>query len=863
MFSLFRRIRARLKYRHFERDLAREIDVHRTMKQEEIGGSGITPDDARFEATRALGNVTLMREEARGVWIGRWLQEARQDTRYALAAFRRQPAFCLGVIVILGIGLGLVSTAHALVDATFFRPWQVPNGREVYFVRGNPTSRSEFGQMSLPELRYLREHARTIDHLAATERSGRANVYYGDDAFDRVQSLSVSARYFELLGVRMLAGRTFLPEEDDHATRVPVAVIGERLWADRFQRDLAVVGKSVRIGREMHTIVGVAPDSFLDPHDSKTGLWRPLSLRLTRTPGDARSYADPRHRTFPYAIVAKLSDRATPQQASAELTGLSRQFRETAGLPANEYQLRDTRPRSGDVGVALLALAALVLIQLVACANVGNLVLARSIARQRELAVRLSLGAGRGRLVRQLVTEVMVLSAVAGLVGLGLAFLIPSVVAPFLPEEAPRGEFYWPHASTFGAAFVLSLFTALTAGLAPALRATRVSLSVITSERHGPTVSSTRLRRILLATQVAVAVLLLAGAGVFTRAIAHASSTDPGFPMREFLEVSIQFPAGSLEPRRVALHKAVREATTSDGWPAMAFVNEAPILAANNSGHFLRATPDSTRHFFRGRSVSETYFDLIGVPLVAGRMPANEDEIVLNKAAAARLWPGESPVGRSLVSGLNSRDSSTRLVVGVAPDLPSGQVDRIDPVVYSLPSPLFTMAIVRTRDPRIEDRFNELVGRLDPGVTASARPLEETLDEALLVPRIGSWVAWTIGVIGLVLAMIGAFGVFAHAVEERRREIGIRLALGAESAQVVRLVIARTQGAVAIGAGVGLALAIAGATILRGYLYGLSPFDPIAYLQVAGMLALAAAVATWIPARRATRVNPVVALRAE
>jgi putative ABC transport system permease protein len=863
MFTLFRQLRARLKYRHFDRDLTREIDTHRAMKQEELETAGVPPADASAATSRALGNVTLMREDARGIWIGRWLREARQDTRYALTTFRRQPGFCVAVIAILGIGLGLVTTAHALVDATFLRPWQVPNGRDVYFVRSMPTSGGDFGQMSLPELRYLRDHARTVDHLAATHRSGRVRVFYSDAAFDLVPSLEVSANYFDLLGVRMVAGRPFLPAEDDHATRVPVAVIGERLWTDRFGRDPAVVGRAVRIGREMHTIVGVAPDSFLDPHDSKTGFWRPFSLRLTTTADDARAYADPKHRTFPYAIVAKLSDGKTPQQASVELSGLSRQFRESAGIPVYGHQLRDTRPGNSDLGVAMLVLGALVLIQLVACANVGNLVLARSISRQRELAVRLSLGAGRSRLVRQLVTEVMVLSACAAIVGVGLAYLIPSVGALFLPEEAPRGEFYWPNAFTLMVALGLSVVTALAAGLAPALRATRVSLSVITSERHGPTLSTTRLRRLLLATQVAVAALLLAGAGIFTRAVAHASGGDPGFPMREFLEVSIEFPAGSQGPRRIALFAALKKAVESGGWPPMAFINDAPILARNNWGFFLRAAPDSTPYFFRGRRVSDNYFDLIGVPLVAGRMSAADHEVVLNRAAAERLLPGESPVGRSLIASPGSRDRVTNLVVGVAPDLPSGQINRIDPVVYTHVSFFDTNVIVKTRDTSIVDRFNEILARLDPGVTATARPWEETLDEALLVPRIGSWVAWTIGGIGLVLAMIGAFGVFAHAVEERRREIGIRLALGAESSQVVRLIVARTQGSVAIGVSLGLGLAAAGAAVLRGFLYGLSPFDPVAYLQVAAILGIAAAVATWIPASRATRVNPAETLRAD
>jgi predicted permease len=863
MFTFFRRLRARLKYRHFERDLQKEIEIHRTLKRDELEASGVPPDDARWAAARALGNVTQVQEDARSIWIARWMQEVRQDVRYTLTTLRRQPVFCLAVIAVLGFGLGLVSTAHSVVDAMFLRPWQVPNAAQVHFVRSAAPAGSDFATISFPELRYLQQHSRSAEFIGATARAGQAHVFYGPEAFDRVSSVNVSANYFDLLGVRLAAGRAFLPSEDDHTTRVPVAIISEELWANRFDRDPSLIGGSVRIGSVSHTIVGIAPAGFLDPHDSRTGVWRPVTHSLTRTPDDVKRYADPRHATFPYSVITKVADGSTTEQATAELTGLSGQFRRTVDLPVYERRLRDTRPSIGgeEQMVAWLVLGALVLIQLVACANVGNLVLARSLTRQREMAVRLSLGAGRARLVRQLVTEVGVMSLVAAAVGIGLAYLIPSALVPFLPEDAPRAEFFWPGAATTTAALVMAILTALAAGLAPALRATRVNLSVVTGERHGPTIASARLQRVLLGTQVAVAALLLAGAGLFTRAITHASSTDPGFPMREYLEVAIEFPAGSQGPRRAALSQQLQAIVEAGGWPPLTLVDEAPMQARNDRGHFLRSTATGTLHFVPGRNVSGNYFDVIGRPLVAGRMPTAGNELVMNRTAAALLWSGEAPLGRTVVSGFNSQDSETMVVVGIAPDLPSSDFTRIGPVVYRPASDWAALVIVHSRDLRIGDRFNDLVNRLDPGVTATARPLEQTLDDVLEVPRIGSWVGWSIGGIGLTLAMIGAFGVFAQSVETRRREIGIRLALGAGGPQVVRLIVARTQGAVAGGIAAGLGIAAVGAAFLSSQLYGLSPLDPIAYLQVVALMAGSAAVATWIPARRATRVNPVDALR--
>src|SRR5688572_29837753 len=306
MLKLFRRLRARLKYRHFERDLAREIEVHRSMKQEELEASGIDRADARSTSVRALGNITYTREEARSVWIARWLESTWQDARYAISGFRRHPMFGIGTILMLGLGLGLVTTVFTVADAAFFRPWRVPDPDTLFFVRSTAPPGNDFPGASIPEFRYLREQSRTFRQLAVTVRSARMRLFYDGEAYESVNSMTVSADYFDLIGVPMIAGRSFLPGEDMTPSPSNLIVISERLWTERFNRDPATIGRTVRVGRTPCTIVGVVTRKFLDGHDSRTELWRTMSLA---------EYQDPRHRAFPHATLGRVRQGFTEAQA--------------------------------------------------------------------------------------------------------------------------------------------------------------------------------------------------------------------------------------------------------------------------------------------------------------------------------------------------------------------------------------------------------------------------------------------------------------------------------------------------------------------------------------------------------------------
>jgi predicted permease len=857
MSAFFRRLRARLKYRHFERDLAQEIDVHRAMKQDELEADGVAPADARATAARALGNVTYMREEGRSVWIARWLEQGYQDSRYAIAIFRRQPMFGIGTVLMLGLGLGLVTTVFTIADALYFRPWRVPNPDTLLFVRSAAPPGADFAGSSVPEYRYLREHSRTFRHLAVTVRGAKVRMFYDADAHEAVASMTVSTNYFDLLGVRIIAGRSFLPGEDTTASPSNLVVISERLWTERFSRDPSAIGRTVRIERTPVTIVGVVEGSFLDGHNSRTEIWRTISLA---------EYQDPRHRQFPHATLGRLAPGVTQAQAVAEIEQLSAAFRSGHQLPPIPFRLTDTRPGTGGERLQIVGLVfgALLLVQLVACANIGNLLLARAISRQREIAVRLSLGAGRWRVVRQLVTETAVLSLCAGALGISIAIAIPRVVTSLYPDPFEAAAFYAPTATTFAFVFGMSLVTALACSLTPALRATRVSVSTLAGERHGQTVASARLRRTLLVAQIALAMLLLTGAGLLTRAIGQASGANPGFAIGDFQEVAVQFPGGSQGPRRTALYEQLYDATRFPDWPPMAFSQEPPIVDDRYSFWF-RVAPTAPMRIVARRGVTPNYFDVLGIKLLAGRTFDQRDgrELVISRAVADMLWPGENAIGQTVLSGSRSDELTSHVVVGIAPDLPVRSLSQTDPVAYSQSQYFVDRVLLRSLDSAVVERLRTTISRIDPDVTIAVRPLKELIADSLFVARVGSRVAWVIGGIGLLLATIGAFSLFTQAVEERRREIGIRMALGAQSAQVVALVLKTSQRSVLTGLAVGVALAAAGAPLLRSYLYGLSPFDPVAYLQVAAILGTAAAISTWIPARRATRVNPVETLRAE
>jgi predicted permease len=572
-------------------------------------------------------------------------------------------------------------------------------------------------------------------------------------------------------------------------------------------------------------------------------------------------------------LAGRLAPGVTREQARAEMEVLSRQFRaqwHDEGSKTFSLVLSGTallaQPGLKGALVPMIALmfAAVTLVLLLACANVGNLLLARALARQREFAVRLSLGASRSRVIRQLLTEGFVLACGAGILALLVAYPLPEVLLrAVVHEEIPSG--IAPDLRVVLFTFGIATLACLLFALAPALKATQQTMDTLATRRD-VTRTGRRLRSVLLATQLALSVVLLASASLLARGVQHAARQDAGFQIDHVFVVSLIFPAQAYDQARARafvsqLHTALK---SDDGGGAVALANTVPLGNARNmTGFRLPGEDDKQSRMIQIESVSPEYFAVLRIPIVAGRHLDATDgpggPITINEAMARRYWPDANPIGQTILFGNRRRE-----IVGVVRDAHTTGLDAVEPVYYELTSGgPSTRLLVRSDTSDPTPRVQALVRALDGRVAVQARPLAAYRDESIEASRVAAVTAGVVGVLALLLASVGVFGVFSYVVQERTREIGIRMAIGARAPQVVRLVLCSTAWATLGGVAGGVLASLVLSRFLTGQLYGVSRLDPIAYAVVATVLTVSAALASWLPARRATRIDPATALRVE
>ena len=817
-----------------------------------------------------------------------------QDARHAVRFLGRHPLFALGVILVLAIGIGPVTALASLMHIAFLRPWPVPDADRLATFQARAAAGEAYGEISIAEYRFFREHSRQLSHIAVRQMDRRGTaVDDGSGQQFHLVSAPVSADYFSALKVTMTLGRGFAADEEDYRAPKAVAILSHHAWRSHFGSDPAVIGRTVTIGKAPFVLVGVAPRGFVTDRSTRTDVWIPIPAEaLVRgVAPDIAAFSDPRGVSV-YRLFGRLTPGATRASAAAELSALSRQFRSAAGLPSAAIEAFDTRNISGwppgflqtKLPVQALLAVTVMLLLVLACTNAGNLLLARAISRRREVAIHLSLGASRGRVVRQLFMEAAVLSALAGAIGLGLAVAIPQLMiglgSGFLADgfyrlgspDAVETSYYAPDALIFWVAFGVASVTAVVAGLAPALQASRDTLSSLSAARFGSTPSGSRWRAGLLVAQIAMTTVLLVGAGLMTRAIGHAASLEPGFAIKDVQVVSVKpdIPATAMTTRGKTFFVGLRDALRNTDVGPVAVADEPPFWQMSLVMVARRPESPDTIQRILMRRVSRDYFGVLGISIVEGRIPDSDvesREIVVNESAARVLWAGADPIGRTLESAMSQTEFWTYRVVGIAKDVPVRSMSEIEPVVYRTPdwwpADLTATLFVRGGPPDVAQRVRAVAASLDPKVTVTERPMVDYVRETLTTAALASRVAWGIGTLGLVLAMAGAFGVFAQAAEMRRREIGIRMALGASRQHIAALGLRTASTALVWGLTAGFILSVLCVPVVRGFLYGLNPFDPVAYAGVAVMLALAAAVATWIPVRRAMLVDPATTLRSE
>jgi predicted permease len=862
MPRLPRRLRYWLAEREHDAALQEELEFHRSLKQRELEADGMTPRSARVAAQREMGNLTLAREHARAEWIWPWLDSVWQDTVFAVRSLRRQPGFTLLSVVALGVAIGLNTSLFTVFAGLALRPMTgLTDADRVVTVSG----------MSYPEYRYLAAESTSLTALSAT-RSTSVSLEAGGTTRSTV-TYAVSGNYFDMLGVRMQYGRGFLPDENREGAPRPVIVLSHRLWQAQFDANPKIIGAPVRINDAAYTVVGIASPEFKGADGPPMALWVPIaSLPVLRPHDPGENQLLTRADDCCVYVVGRLAPGVRRDRAEAELQVLSDRFRQQRALTPRPKPialdgtqfLRGRQAASTALAVIGALFLGLVLVLLLACANVGNLVLARAVARSAEIGVRLSLGAGRARIVRQLLTEGFVLALLASAVGMAVAVWVPDLVVNRLAGQ-PAPFDIDPDLGVVAYAIVLAGIACVTFALAPALHATRAG--VMASLRQTMPPSGVRLRSMLLGIQVAVTVILLTSAGLLLRGVVQARAMDPGFRVDGLAIATFELPEGAYDiPRATGFLRDLTAALRDAGVGAFGFTTTEPLGERSSwAGIRLPGEGQERARIVEFMSVSPDYFPTLGIPMVAGRAFVAADRgqnvAIVSEAAARRHWNGQHAVGQSFIVGGNESFQ----VIGVVKDTHVDTLDSIEPLLF-LPltrahADDFPRLLFEAERPGAAEAVTSLVARMDRRARVDVIRLGARLDDQLADLALAPLAASVLGLFGLGLATVGMSGVFGYVVRQRTREIGIRIALGARSGEIIRLVLTGSAKPVLAGLIAGLLGAIGASQVLRSELYGVSPLDPLTYAGVGLLLAASAMGASFVPARRAAGLNPTEALR--
>ncbi len=840
------------------------------------GGSANAPDPSSGRRTSRL----------RRAFMGFF----RYDLGYAVRQLRANPGFTAVAVLSLALGIGVNSTIFTVINGFLLKPLPVKDIHEVIEVYST-NANTQFNLSSYPDYIDMRDEVQAFQGLAANmtmlyswNRQTHSETLFGE---------LVSGNYFQVLGVEPAYGRWFLPEENQTPGTHPVAVLGHGFWQRNFGGDPSVVGDTIKLNGTHFTVVGIAPAAFTSTIPIlKPDLWTPLMTEpIVNIFSDGRSLIEERG-SRSLRMYGRLADGATMDQARAQLetvaTRLAAEYpgsnenRSANVKPLNEVRIHpDLDGAVTPVAGLLMGLVGMVL--LVACANVANMLLARASARGREIGVRLALGASRWRLVRQLLTESILLSLLGGAGALVLTYWISRLLVSYQPPLPVLIVFdVSPDARVLGFTVGASLLTGIVFGLAPALRSSKPDL-VATLKEDAPSGRSGgrfSLRGALVVAQVAVSLVLLVTAGLFARSLGNAQSIELGFDETNIAFVSTSLSAAhySREEGRQFLRQTTERIDALPGVVAATYTARLPMNMTNATEDFFiegyEPDTDDPSVAVPYNTVGPRYFEILGIPLLGGREIAATDDsraplvAIVNESFVDTYWPGQNAIGKRVK--FDSESDPWIEVVGVSADYKMSTIGELPrPMVHTSfmqQMAFFDTIMVRTEGnpgPMVA-RMREEITALDPDISFfDARTMDENLAVVLFPVRMGAALLAVFGFLALGLAAVGVYGVIAYSVSRRTHEIGIRIALGAHANDVLRMVVGQGMKVVLVGVVLGLLGAMALSTALGSLLYDVSAVDPVAFLGTAAILVVVALIANYIPARRGARVDPMVALRSE
>ena len=884
MRSLLTRLRLWIRRARWEEELRQEMETHRLLRQDALERAGA--DAPAAASRRALGNITLAREEAHDVWIWPWLDGLIRDARYGVRGLCRQPGFALTSIFTIALGTGALASVLSILHAALLRPVPYPHADRIVQVAQTLNGRNR-DEVSTVDVLALRERSRSLSHVTIAWFSTASLA--GQGLPERAQRVYTDWQAFEMLGVQPLLGR--LPTAaDEKPDAEPVVVIGYALWVERFGLDRAVIGRTLRVDGQPHAIVAVMPPSFKFP----APYWSAGDLWLLRGPAHP-SWPDSRSRVV--LAFGLLREGVQIEQAQAEADAIAAALDARYPDPAGRVGLQvtswaapvltDARPR-----VWLIVAAAGVLF-LIVCINISNLLVSRGLARRRELAARVALGAGSARLARQLITETALLFLIGGGAGVVAAIWGSRLLVSIRSYDIPRMDEAAIDFRVAAAAMAITLAAAAIVGLVPALQATTARMSDLAGSGVRSVTSGRGWRRVqasLIAAEIALSLVLLSGAGILLEGARKLARVDPGFDVRGLLLVRVALPPDKykeLSTQSAFYDRVIDGLLKIPGVTAAGAVNVPPGAGGSGRDTVVLDTdtvPSSSKQLRRAdlRVVSQGYLETLGLAPRTGRFFSATDSAsapvaIVNETFARRYFDNQPAVGRHLritFNGIKALEPRPREIVGIVADLKEKTLyEATPPAVYvpiaqngSALVPLRMALVVRTVRPSgdVIPLIRLAISEVDEEQAAHGfMAIGDLMQSELSLNRLNLALLSVLAAFALFLAVIGVYGVTTQGVRNRTREIGIRVALGVSRLGVVRLLLREAMVLVLAGIGCGALGAVWSASLVRSLAHGIDETSAATFISAAGLLAAAVMLACYLPARRAARIDPAIVLRVE